>query len=324
MMLVNSLLSRFLILLFFCLSFVQCALPIDNVKLFRNSDSIIEIDSSNLNQILVGERSYYISLFFTSDDPALNCKICAQFEPIYKKVIKSLFKIENLQNKIVFAKVDFEKNKPFFKELGLTHIPKLWILPPTEDSNSNASNQPHYEYTISEQSLDPLNLGDYIAKLLHITVKIDTDFEVSEFLGYFLFTFSIVLIFKKLVIQKYPKYKLFQLISVALILLFISGYMFTVIRGIPLISKDAKGEIMYFSGGTHWQFGLETFLIASIYSALISGIVVLVQILPKLENEIKKNVLIICVNIGMIYLLSYFISIYLIKDGSYPFRLLEL
>jgi oligosaccharyltransferase complex subunit gamma len=57
---------------------------------------------------------------------------------------------------------------------------------------------------------------------------------------------------------------LWAAVSLVLVLLFTSGYMFNHIRKVPYIAGDGKGGVAYFAPGFSSQYGLESQIIAAI------------------------------------------------------------
>lgn len=312
--------TLFLIYLTCLFSTVFSALSPEELQQLQGDHGIIHLNSDNFGQILNGPRDYFLSLLFTTTAEHIPCDTCKKFDPQYKIVSKSYFATNPGRNDLFFLVAEFGDNESKFRELKMDKVPKLWIFPPTSKEWYNVTS-PHYQYTISEAALnDPLDFADFIAKAANLSIVIQPDFELSQFFTYFLGTFFFVLILKKQVLGRINKAVVLKFLVVFATIVLISGYMFTVIRGIPLIAKDDKGNIMYFSGGTHWQFGLETFIISSIYIALGALIVGLVSYIPLIENEQLKNSLTIGFAFGVLYIFNYLTKIFLVKDPGYPYQ----
>lgn len=299
---------------------VQGAIDAKTAAQLQDENNMIHVKAENIDSLINGVRPYYVAILFTTRDPSLNCATCDKFLPSYHKTAAAVYSQERYQDLIMFTVAEVIDNKETFRKLDLKTVPKVRIYPPSLNDTTTLDSE-FFEYQVTESSFDPLHFANAISKLLAISITVPQDFDISEFTSYFAFTFAIIVIFKKFVIAKAPKYKLFQLLSVAAVLLFISGYMFTVIRGIPFISKSEKGEIMHFSGGTHWQFGSETFIIASIYAGLLTCIVLLVVTLPARDEPVKRDLITIVV-VGLLFcIICYHNSIYMIKDPGYPYKL---
>lgn len=281
---------------------------------------IVYLNTQNFDELLTGPREYYISLLFTTTAENIPCDTCKKFDPHYKVVSKSYFASNPGKTDLYFFVAEFTDNEEKFREMKMDKVPKVWVFPPSTKNDYNVTS-PHYTFTISENALsDPLDYANFVAKLANLSIVIQPDFELGQFFTYFIGTFSFVLILKKQVLSKVNKSSVLKFLVVLSTIILISGYMFTVIRGIPLIAKDDKGEIMYFSGGTHWQFGLETFVISAIYIVLGGLVVGLVSYLPLIEDEKIRNSLTIGFALGVLYTFNYLTKIFLVKDPSYPFQ----
>ncbi|KAH3680735.1 hypothetical protein WICPIJ_008132 [Wickerhamomyces pijperi] len=305
------------------LSFVQGAINVEEVIQLQDDNHMIYLNPGNIDSIINGIRPYYVAVLFTTSDQGLNCGTCDKFLPSYHKAAAAVNALEKYQNLIMFTIAEVHDNKEVFRQLNLNSVPKVRLYPPSPNVTTTLASE-FYEYAVTEASFDPLHFANAISKMLAISIVVPQDFDITEFSSYFLITFAVIIIFKKLVISKAPKYKLLQLFSVAAVLMFVSGYMFTVIRGIPFISRDENGEIMYFSGGTHWQFGSETFIIASIYAGLLICVVLLAVTIPAIADDtFKRDLLTIIVTGLLFYIICYHNGIYMIKDPDYPYKLLS-
>lgn len=291
------------------------------LQALKSQDGVIKLDDSNFFELTTGPRDYYISLLYTAMAQEVGCESCKKFDPIYGKISRSYSASNPGKDGIVFFKADFNDNKAAFGKLQMNQVPRLWVFPPGEDIGYGVLNE-HFDYTLAGRAMeDPLHFADFVSKLVNANIVVQEDFEPLQFAQYFVVTFVVVLLLKKKVLSKLPKVALFRMVSTLAIVILTSGYMFTIIRGIPLLSHDANGEIMYFSGGTHWQFGSETFIVASIYLGFVSLFYLLVVFIPRQDSEAKRNTLAICASIGVLWLFSQLTGIYLVKDPSYPYAL---
>lgn len=299
------------------------ALTVQELKDLQQN-SVVSLDDTTFFPVLTGARDYYVALLFTALDEQYACTACQKFDPVFSKIASSYEASNPGKNGIFFMKTDFPQNKKVFAQLQMTQVPFLWVFPPSQDPTYNVSS-PHFNYQISEKSFeDSLHFANFVSKLVSANIVVQEDFDFQQFVKYFGGTFAVVLLLKKQVLSKLPKGTIFKLASVVAIVILTSGYMFTMIRGIPLLNKNDKGEIMYFSGGTHWQFGSETFIVSAIYLGFVALINALVVVIPRLENRTKRNTLTICAVIGVLWLTNQLTDIYLVKDPSYPYALSKL
>lgn len=299
---------------------VLSSLTADELATSKLPSNVIEINESNFDSILTGPRDYYTALLFTALDDSVGCAPCKKFEPVYHKIARSYQDSNPGKNDILFFKADFSNNQKKFIDLQMLQVPHLWVYPPSTELAYNVTS-PHFEYKIGDHSSkDPLHYANFVSKLVNANIVVHEDFDLTQFSKYFFTTFFAVLVLKKKVLSKLASRLIFCLISILTIVVFTSGYMFTVIRNIPLLSKNEKGEIMYFSGGTHWQFGSEVFIIGGIYLGFVFLINGLVVVIPKIDNPAKRNTLTLCACFFVFWLFNRLTSIYKIKDPSYPYQ----
>lgn len=305
--------------------FTTCysALTAQELTNLQGDHSVIFLNSNNFDQILSGERDYYLSVLFTTTADHIPCDTCKKFDSKYKLVSKSYHATNPEQDSVFFAIAEFTDNEAVYKKMQMSQVPKLWVFPPSSKPDYNVTS-PHFPYTISESAInDPLDFANFIVKIANVRIVIQPDFELSQFFTYFVGTFSFVLLLKKKILNKLDKALILKFIVVFATVFLTSGYMFTVIRGIPLIAKDDKGKLMYFSGGTHWQFGLETFIISSIYVVLGGLLVSLVVYIPQMKDERKKSILTMFSSFALLYVFNYLTKIFLVKDPGYPFQITD-
>lgn len=285
------------------------------------SKGVIYLNSENYKEILYGPRDYYISLLFTSTDPIHKCEPCTKFDPNYRNVANSYYTSNPGKFAIFFFIVEFNDNQGLFNELKFTNVPNLILLPPITKKTTNILKN-HLTYKLTDNSLeDILKFATYISKITGSNIIVDSPFDPVVFGSYFFGTFFLVLLLKKKVIKKVNSRETFKYLSTIFIIVLTCGYMFTSIRGIPFISKNEKNEIMYFSGGTHWQFGTETLIVGAIYFILVLFIYALIIKVPKFDDEKRKFILTIGINFAIFYMFNLLTSIFKIKDPSYPYQL---
>jgi oligosaccharyltransferase complex subunit gamma len=289
----------------------------------QGSRGAIYLNPSNVGSILNGPRDYYLSLLFTYTDPkaSVHCEFCSKFQPNYDRVAESYHQSNPGKDAIFFLIAEYGDCSELFSKLNMTTVPRLWVFPPNSTDAADVLS-PHYPFTIDRTALDDvLHFGNFISKITGANIIVSGPFDPTTFATYFAVTFVSVLVLKKKVLSRLKREKVLKNLTTLLTVILTSGYMFTVIRGIPLIAKNEKDEVMYFSGGTHWQFGLETFIISGIYLTLVAFMYALIVTIPKIENDKKRNVLVICTAFGVFYVFNYLTAIFTIKDPSYPYKL---
>jgi oligosaccharyltransferase complex subunit gamma len=113
--------------------------------------------------------------------------------------------------------------------------------------------------------------------------------------------------------------------------MFTSGHMFNSIRHTPYAQPNGRGGFNYIAGGFQTQFGVETQIIASLCSSpLISlttdGILSFVTIAlaikaPRIRDPTSQSIVVWVWSAGILFIYSFLIYIFRMKNGGYPFRL---
>lgn len=327
------------------------------LKLRDPTTGIIQLTDKTSNLLLDTEvRQVPVMLLLTANSPAIGCSACQDFKPVFEKTARQYIKLYPNNNDLFFVNADFSQNQALFKRLGMNNVPHVWVLPKydftynrlldredikddkelEDPKHYRLETSEHFEYRISEGST-PVEFAAYISAAIQqpFVIPGDSDgiFNENTF-AIAIFTFSLVVIIKKKVndpdstlLQKLARPRVWTGISVLLITLFTSGYMFTIIRGVPLLARNENGPF-YFAGGAQYQIGIEAFLVAGSYLFIGFWMVLLIDVLPKRKwfNKVKLSdtqqaVLTIIAAGGLYYAYSLLTSIYLRKDGGYPFAL---
>ncbi|SCV05665.1 LANO_0H12486g1_1 [Lachancea nothofagi CBS 11611] len=322
---------RFLAVLWlFSLARLARSLQWADIINLRDQDGIIEVTDANYQLLAKGPRDFYSVLYVTASQPNSQgeyCDLCDLFEANFRKVSLAMLSqlSEEVNQETFFFKLDVSHCRSFVQELGLKTIPHLLIYPPNPNNENFAwSKDQFYQFHVTRESVqDPVLFADFLAKILNVYIQVMRDFDITEFSYYFLAFLACFYVLKKKILPLIPdKSRFFSLFfSLALIFVSITGYSFTRMNNIPLIAKDEQGQIMYFSGGMGWQFGLEIFTISGMYLFLGSCTVGMIM-LPRLNlsSNVFNAASIILLACGL-YGFVYFTECFKIKQPGYPFAL---
>lgn len=318
----------------------------------RGDNRIIDILQNNLS-VFTGERPYYLFLAFHSSDPKHNCTSC-------KDVLKVVSEVSNIWHhepispkKLYFASIDWsKKNLELFKKAQVTTIPQLWVILPTtsmeaqittedEDLDEKESfsflkdysflNGPHYTFNVPIASYER-QVSEVIKILKSILFKQPPQKSTNSkesFIATFFITFLSVLLLRKKGpsnfrnVSKKAFYRAAALITLAI---FVSGYLFTTIVGVPFVMKNDRDELIVISGGVYYQLGIEILIVGSTYT-LLGLLVVSLIYLGKyrvknnslIGTEALKNLFILINALSIYFVFSYLTSVFLRKDPDYPY-----
>ena len=326
------------------LPFSLCASPnaVKLTELAKESENfIIDIHNSDLS-ILDGPRDYYTVLIFTSTDPSHGCSQCSNVYEFISLVSKSWFQDYLDSHLLTFINIDLNdpKNGKIFGMVGLQTVPHIWLIAPNLSAEYGNPNKifedAHLQFKVPQVSRDEqaLEFGKFLTDHLQRSILIREQNPLFKFVKTFIITFSVIVIIRKKGPSKLTgtkKKTIVSLLAIAVVLLFTCGYQYTIQNAVPFIAKDDKGGLVVISGGQHYQFGIETFLVAANYALLAAAVLLLTYIGSYNVNEksLIKNAyiksLLVLINAVVLYLLySSLTSIVLRKDHGYPYHFTKL
>lgn len=316
--------------------FVSALLQSSDIQHLKDENEIIRVTEDLYQQLKFGvEGEYtvlYITIYSTDDDGTLKCPMCSEFEETIHGV-QQIIKKQRPDIPVTYYIVDAYEVPSLIKDMGIQNVPHLVVYPPlnieTQETEpfSWATGQ-FYQYELTpEHSGDVLHFGDFLAQVLNIYIEVDEDFDTQKFMHYFIGSTIFFVILKKVI---WPMIKdrniwkiVMMLLAFGIMLPSLTGYKFTQMNRIPLIARNGEGQIMYFSGGTGWQFGIEVFTVSLMYTGM--GILFLGLIFLKSDsvqeqiNDKLDNFLTLAIGYALFYLFSYYISCFGIKSPGYAY-----
>ena len=102
----------------------------------------------------------------------------------------------------------------------------------------------------------------------------------------------------------------------------VSGHMWNHIRNPPYVYPDNNNRLRYVAPGFSNQYVLETQIIAALLGVISMSIIGLSSVIPKYSVNEKTRVLPLIALAVFIVGYAWLISIFKIKNGGYPFRIL--
>lgn len=300
---------------------------IDDILQLKGDTGVITVIADNYPLLSRGVPGYFNILYITmrgTNSNGMSCQLCHDFEKTYQAVA-DVIRSQAPQSLNLFFTVDVNEVPQLVKDLKLQNVPHLVVYPPAESNKQSQfewKTSPFYQYSlVPENAENTLQFGDFLAKILNISITVPQAFNVQEFVYYFVACMVVFIFIKKVILPKVTnKWKLFSMIlSLGILLASITGYKFVEMNAIPFIARDAKNRIMYFSGGSGWQFGIEIFSVSLMY-IVMSALSVLLIYVPKIScvSEKMRGLLSSFLACVLFYFFSYFISCYLIKNPGYP------
>ncbi|CCH60654.1 hypothetical protein TBLA_0D01470 [Henningerozyma blattae CBS 6284] len=287
------------------------------------------------------------------------CPVCGPFEETVRRAAKFIME-NSPDTKVLFYVSEVEKNADIIREFNLTAVPHLLAYPPIDIYSSpgtpiNWAFSQFYEYKLPENAIsDVFRLMDFLNQIMGTRINVPLDindnigFDYQVFILYFIIFTSIFVILKKITlkflkssesdsessesenntISKETRGRLNSIymqivcicISFGILLTSITGLKFTQMNQIVFIARNGEGQIMYFSGGTGWQFGIEVLTVSLMYVSMALLVVGLVY-LYKAEklSLLQRNIIGIILSAMLYYGFHYYLLCYEIKNNGYPF-----
>lgn len=287
----------------------------------------IRLTEANYKKHLYGHRDYDVILFMTSQAPQLNCALCREYTPTFEAAAHLYVQtypngVESGKD-VYFLYADFLDGKKLFEEMGLDTIPKLFHLASTPESTKDSvfqkeTNQfPFYQGNFMELTLQ------WILQVTGHHVDVHTPPDYGKMVFNAIATFATVLLFKRYRAQVFAIFLssfLWGAATILLVLLFISGQMFTQIRSVPFMNEKPSGaEII--SPNAQMQYGVETQIVSSLYGLLGITFIFLANRASTIKNAKVQFLAVTLLTVLVYFLYSVFMSIFNIKYRGYPFML---
>ncbi|DAA73665.1 TPA_exp: Uncharacterized protein A8136_4099 [Trichophyton benhamiae CBS 112371] len=288
-------------------------------KAASRSTGAVTLDDASYHELTAAPRDYHTVVLLTAMDSRFGCEICKMFQPEWELLSRTWSKAKLGDSKLVFGTLDFLDGKGTFQQLKLQTAPVVILLPPS--SGAGSENKPaRYDFS-SPVTAEQMHL--WISRHLAgvPTPKLVRPINYTRMMGMLigmLAVISLITVSSKYVVPILRSRNLWTALSLLAILLFTTGHMFNHIRKVPYVAGDGKGGISYFAGGFQTQFGLESQIIAAIYGVLSLGSIALAMKAPRILDPQSQRVTVILWSAVTWVMYSFLISLFRVKNGSYP------
>lgn len=317
---------------------ISCAFALTSQEVrskYTKGRSILKINNNNYDEIFNSEKDFYIVTLITASSANIGCILCNEVQPYFQLVADSYqtnlqkFGLKEDEPELIFAIADFSDSREFFQKLSLNNVPKVYMYKPTSKAASH-----NMLTSFEEFSLITGDYGTNMISWIQNFVKSKDLFEIHVPVNYTSIAITamtsmafFILILKKFhwVVKIITNKNLWQAIAILWIILFISGYMYNVVRGAPYMKPSRDGQPLtmenYFASGFQQQFSIETQILSLIYGLLLVFTVGLSKVGKKPSSKIQ---VLSTIGISLLVLAGYsgLINCFQVKSGSYPFHLL--
>ncbi|KTW31120.1 uncharacterized protein T551_01193 [Pneumocystis jirovecii RU7] len=254
----------FLILCFFSHVFSTQVIIQDFLKERKANNGIIQLNSKSINSVITKPRNYTMVIMFTTTEEQYNCNLCKKLEPIFKLVAKSQHKTYPKSEELFFGILEFSDGPEVFEKLQLTAVPVIMLYPATIGPNASRKNTP-YILNIKSGDISSNWLAQIISQETKQPIRIIQFINYGKVFFYAFITFLSVVflrLIRSFVFFIITKKELWLILSLASILIFNSGYMFTRIRNISFNGYDNDIPI-YILETFNSQYGIESLIIST-------------------------------------------------------------
>lgn len=305
----------------------------------ESPDFIVPITHGNLS-MFAGSREYWTLVVITSTRMQDNCAVCNDFVPVLQETGNRWSQEYGHLGLLFIANIDLqiESNRFLFAHLNITNVPHIGLLPPLREA-------PKIGNQLGWEVLDDPVIGIDISMALHsgkadavalaiqqnlgVIFSMQDQSELSKFVKAFSATLLAIMLIKKKgpnFLRTRSRRTMTASLFIGLILVWVSGFQWILGNGPPFVATNDKGNMIIISGGTSYQFGIETVLMSVLYAMLATSTVLLVTLgqykcTPHsiLRSEKSRDTCAV-VNVAFLFLLYAALTcIAKRKDHDYPF-----
>jgi len=254
-----------------------------------------------------------------------NCAPCYTFGPNFQAVAKSWTKVtKEDRDRHFFATLDFADGQSIFRDLGFVSAPNVVFYPAENGPHKTKAGTGKWQYDFGSNSFDAMALAEFLSRSTPSPVpyRLPPNYALlfsasTTVVGLAIAAKFFWPVFAWILLSKWT-WAVGCLVSS---LIFTSGYMFTRIRHVPFAQNSRDGP-QWISGGYQSQYGAETYVVATLYGALALSQIALILLVPRTLKPAQQRTAIYIWCATTVLLYSVLMSIFKLKNGSYPFRLL--
>eukprot|EP00898_Chlorokybus_atmophyticus_P000722 jgi/Chlat1/1650/Chrsp127S00088 len=266
-------------------------------------DGIISLDGSLFDKYAQGSepRPYTLVLFL--DAESLHNRLPLQKLKTEFALAAAAYKKEHGATpegrRVVFATMEFSRSQAAFGLLGVKTLPHVCVIPPSASRGGDGVLALPPEYTAPPPN-DLNSYAETIAQFVEASTGLkltspivrprlfdQTWFRITFLLGIVGF---LSLAYKIISSGALQRPQLWVLGALAVYYFSVSGGMYGIIRGVPLVGVDQQtGQPTFFSSPGQGQLGAEGFIIGFLHLSVGLLVAFLTHVAPSIENPRKQR-----------------------------------
>lgn len=266
----------------------------DQSALFKriqsSSSGYLDVDAKEFASIVQLPRDFAVSALLTTTTGGIKCPPCVAFQPEFEKIAQQWNKDKSVKSKHVFIKVEFSRAQQVFQQFQLQHAPVLFTFPAPTESKPIPD---HVSFDFNERGFAAPDVADHLNKLLKTQFKYKKPFNrklITVTTSGIIFAAGAVYYIGPHVGSFFKSSKpIWMLLSIGSMIMFTSGHMWNSIRGAPYVAAGPGGRPEYFAGGFQNQYGVETQIVAAIYSLLAFSFIALTVLVPAQRDPTRQR-----------------------------------
>ncbi|CAO3649181.1 unnamed protein product [Cunninghamella blakesleeana] len=290
------------------------------IKLSKENNGIIKLDSNSYFKYTQGKREYGMVVLLTALGDQFRCFPCREFNSEYKLVASNFQKTSNPE-RVFFGHLDFNDGQAVYQQLGLQTAPNIFYFPPSDASGKKDA----VKYDLARNGFTAEPFADFIVQQSGVRFSVVRPYDYFKLFAKVFLGLGALAVLK--IIYPYFRVILFHkhtwtFITLLIVLVMTSGHMFNRIRNTPYAVPGPNGQLNYVANGFSNQFAIETQIVASMYGVLAFAVVALSISIPKFDDAWRQRIGVYIWTVCFIVIFSCLISLFKIKNGGYPFKLL--
>ncbi|KAJ3264569.1 oligosaccharyl transferase subunit ost3/OST6 [Chytriomyces hyalinus] len=296
-----------------------------NKALAENPAVPIVFDSKTFAVATETPRNYSLFVVLTAEGKEFQCQPCQLFAQEVLLITQELHK-RGPKNQVFFGVLDFAAGRDIFHKYKLTSVPFVYHFPPTEGPNKRVIKDEYEVYDLNRQGTKAEDFAFWVERHSGIKIAVRRPIDYQLYASYAFFGVTVLaslFMLQNQIIAFLSEKRLWQMMSLSMIVIFCSGYMWNQIRGAPFIGGN-QGKPEFFAGGFQNQFVIESQIVGLLYGAISVFFVILYTQVPRIQNPAAQKTATFIVATLFVVTYSLLLKVFKFKNGGYPFALVSL